>query len=132
MTKMETKTHETHTESVGGEGSMTLLNLTNFPPGGWKYREPSLNWTNPDPLNGIGLDAAVKMLQTVRLQNIEAHPNLDPSYAACREAIIAYTCHRLNYDPRWCGLPPAEVQRIASSLPKGVSSKKRCASCGRR
>jgi hypothetical protein len=130
MTKMETKSHETHTESVGGEGSMTLLNLTNFPPGGWKYFEPSLMWRNEDPLNGEGLDAAVKMLQMVRAQNPAS--NLDPSYAACREAIIAYTCTRLKYDPRWCGLPPAEVQRQESLLPKGVNARRRCASCGRR
>ena len=130
MTKMETKSHDTHTESVGGEGSMTLLNLTNFPPGGWKYREVSLSWVNPDPLHGEGLEHAIKLLQSVRAQNPAS--NLNPSYGACRDAIILYTCTRLKYDPKWCGLPPAEIQRRDSSLPRGVNSKRKCASCGRR
>jgi len=111
--------------------SMTLLSVTKFPSGGWKYREPSLNWTNPDPLNGEGLDHAVKLLQSVRAQNPAA--NLDPSYAACRDAIVQFTCARLKYDPRWCGLPPAEVQRRdEAAMPRGVGRKRKCASCGRR
>lgn len=130
MTKMETKVDANTTESVGGEGSMTLLNLTNFPPGGWLYREVTIGYSNPDPLNGEGLDYAVKLLQQVRANNPAS--NLDPSYSACRDAIVAYTCHRLKYDPRWCGLPPAELQKVSSALPKGVTARRKCASCGRR
>lgn len=106
---------------------ITLLDLNSFPPAGWTYREPSLNWTNPDPLNGEGLENAIRLLQMVRAQNPAA--NLDPSYTACRDAIIAYTCTRLRHDPRWCGPTPAEAQRIAAAYPV---SGRRCASCGRR
>lgn len=106
---------------------ITLLNTTSFPPKGWVYFEPELNWRNPDPLNGEGIHHAAKLLQMVRAQNPQA--NLDPSYAACLEAIKNFTCARLGYDERWCGLPPAEAQKLSSAHPV---SGRRCASCGRR
>lgn len=120
-------TPETATVSSGGQSEMTLLNMTAFPPKGWVYFEPSLNWRNPEPLNGEGISYAAKLLQIVRAQNPAA--NLDPSYAACLEAIRRYTCHRLKYDSRWCGLPPAEAQKQSAAYP---STRRGCASCGRR
>lgn len=119
-------TQETATVSSGEESKVTLLNLTNFPPGGWRYREVALNWTNPDPLNGEGFDHAVKLIAMVRAQNPAA--NLDPSLGACAKALVEYTCKRLNYDPRWCGLPPLEQQAINERY----APRRGCASCGRR
>jgi hypothetical protein len=79
-----------------------------------------------------GLGAVARALQMVRSQNPEA--NLDPSYGACLEAIKRYTCHRINYDPRWCGLPPEEIQTQAALKQAGRRSRRvqGCASCGKR
>lgn len=121
-------TQETATVSSDSPPSnVTLLNLTNFPPGGWRYREVALNWTNPDPLNGEGFEHAVALIQMVRAQNPAA--NLDPSFNACAEALIRYTCARLHYDPRFCGLPPLEQQILNAKNPQ---YGRKCASCGRR
>lgn len=108
--------------------TISLLNTDIFPPRGWTYREPSLNWTNPDPLNGEGIEHAIRLLQTVRAQNPAS--NLDPSYEACREAIVQFTCARLHYDPRWCGLPPLEQQAISERA--YAQAGRKCAGCGRR
>lgn len=108
---------------------MTYLDVNRFPPGGWKYREPSLSWTNPDPMNGEGFEHAVALIQMVRAQNIEAHPELDPSFSACAKALIDYTCLRIHHDRRFCGLPSYEQQLINAKDPH---YGRRCASCGRR
>lgn len=104
----------------------TLTNVRDFPPGGYIYREVSLNWINPEPLQG--LEHAAMLLQTVRLNNPAS--GLDPTYSACLEAVKLYTCTRLDYDPRFCGLPPEEMQAIAGA-PKSTP-RRGCASCGRR
>lgn len=125
-----TTAQETAAVSSGEKSHVTLINMTNFPPGGWKYREPSLNWELPRDIAMLGLDDAVQALQMVRAQNPAA--DLSPSYKDCLEAIKLYTCVRLKYDPRWCGLPPAEQQKVNEArTPKGVSFRK-CAGCGRR
>lgn len=103
-----------------------LINLREFPPHGYLYREPSLNWSMPRETAMLGLPDAARALQMVRAQNPSS--GLDPGYEACVDAIKAYTCIRLNFDSRWCGLPPAEEQRVQL-----VKAKKRrgCASCRR-
>lgn len=107
---------------------VTLLNFNNFPPKGWVYREPSLNW----PPKGFdflrSFDVIVGEMQMVRAQNPAS--NLDPSPNACAKALVAYTCARLQYDPRWCGLPPLEQQAINARYPE--HGRRGCASCGRR
>jgi hypothetical protein len=118
---------ETTTESSGGAAQISLTNLTQFPPGGYRYREVALNWEMPQAIAMLGLDDAVKALQMVRAQNPAS--GLSPLYADCLEAVQRYTCARLNNDPRWCGLPPAEAQKIDRS--QAVSGR-RCHSCGRR
>jgi hypothetical protein len=110
------------------DAQISLLNKSVFPPGGWKYFEPSLAWRNPDPLNGEGLDFAVRLLQIVRSRNPLS--DLDPTYSACLKAIVDFTCKRLKNDPRWCGLPPLVAQEEGARA--HAKTGRRCASCGRR
>lgn len=111
---------------------MQLINSKDFPPGGWQYREPSLNWSTTQEMAMAGLHAVASALQMVRSQNVAS--GLNPSYAACLEAVKAYTCHRIKYDPRWCGLPPEEIQTRSALRQAGQKSRKvqGCASCGKR
>lgn len=103
----------------------TLINTRDFPPGGYLYREPSLNWEAPEPLQG--LEHTARQLQMVRAQNPAS--NLDPSYEACLDAIKDYTAHRLNYDPKWCGVPPEPLNSVGNPTQKTVRG---CKGCGRR
>lgn len=102
----------------------TLINTRDFPPGGYLYREPELNWVAPEPLQG--LEHTARQLQMVRSQNLAA--GLDPSYDACVDAIKDYTAHRLNYNPKWCGTPPDPVDASGNPVKKTYG----CKSCGRR
>lgn len=109
------------------DADKVLTNLREFPPHGYVYREPSLNWEMPSEVAMIGLVEATNALQQVRLQNPAS--GLDPSFRACREAIMRYTCARLKYDPRWCGLPPSEEQKRSESVAR---KGRKCAGCSRR
>lgn len=100
----------------------TLTNLQDFPPGGYLYREPELDWSASPELALMGIDAVASALQMVRAQNPAS--GLNPSYAACLEAVKLYTCHRIDYDPRYCG--PRTI------VPKESTGRRRCASCGGR
>jgi hypothetical protein len=110
---------------------MTLTNLRNFPPGGYKYFEPSIPWRNPDPSNGEGIAHAARLLQMARAQNPDK--NLDPSYDACVDAIAEYTCARLKRDfsketwSQWC----ADTDGPAVN-PNSRSQISGCATCGGR
>ncbi len=78
---------------------MTLTNLRDMPPGGYRYREPSINWVVPNPF--LPIDMVAQELQKARANNPFA--GLNPSFNACLDAIKAYTCARLNFDPKYCG-----------------------------
>lgn len=131
---------QTETETAGRkkattitvDSKMQLINSKDFPPGGWQYREPSLNWSTTQEMAMAGLGAVAAALQMVRAQNPAS--GLNSSYKACLEAVKKYTCHRLNYDPRWCGLPPSEIQTRSALRQAGQKSRKvqGCASCGKR
>lgn len=103
---------------------MPLKNVHYTPPGGFKYREPSINWVVPDPMLPFGM--VVEQLQIARAQN--PHANLDPSFAACAKAIEDYTVARLHGDPEWC--IPDPVSPAASSPPPKVKVGRAC--CGHR
>lgn len=109
-----------------------LVNTADFPPGGYQFREPSLNWSTTSEIAMGGLDSTVRALQMVRAQNPDS--GLNPSYGACLEAVKEFTCKRLNDDPRWCGLPPEEIQTREALRQVGRKSRgiKGCASCGKR
>lgn len=100
------------------------LAKSNFPPGGFTYREPSLNWVATPELAGMGHKEVAKALQTVRIQNPTS--GLNPEMSACLQAVIDYTCARL---PEWC-----EDERDVSfeAIPTKGKKKKKCASCGKR
>lgn len=128
------------TVTIGGKEGTTitvdpkvqLINTKDFPPGGWQFRQAELNWSTTSEMAMAGLGAVAKALQMVRAQNPSS--GLDASYSACLEAVKAYTCHRINYDTRWCGLPPSEIQTRSALRQAGQKSRKvqGCASCGKR
>lgn len=103
----------------------TLIELNVFPPGGYPYFEPSINWRNPDPYQDI--KTAARLLQRVRAQNPAA--GLDPSYEACLDAVRVFTCARLHGNPKFC----MEVDGSGNYVlpPGSIPIKaKRCAGCG--
>lgn len=102
---------------------MPLLDRNKWPPGGFPYREPSLNWSAPN--DGLGFDLRVGQIQAVRLANPSA--GLDPSWEACQIALDVYTCTRIKNDPAWCvsGLNP-----VAIAFDTARKIKPRCATCG--
>jgi len=114
----------------------TLTNLTEFPPWGYLYREPALNWSVPPDLAMQGLQAVADAVRMVRMQNPAS--GLDPSYSACVEAVKRYTCARLAQNPdalrRYCS--SVETQALAPSQRDMSQPTRRsrvgCASCGRR
>ncbi len=121
----------TESQSSGGT-QVQLINLTSFPPNGYFYREVSLNWETTQEIAMGGLERVVRALQMVRANNPAS--NLNPSYEACMTDVKNYTCRRLNYDERWCGLPPEEIQTQNALKQVGRRSRavKGCASCGKR
>jgi hypothetical protein len=105
---------------------MTLTNLTEFPPGGYQYKEPSIGWIAPKELTMIGLLDVARALAVARAQNPTS--GLDPSLPACLEAVKDYTCARLRNNPKYCG-PPREARETDHS--RAIKGPKPCASCGR-
>lgn len=99
---------------------MTLTNLNQFPPGGYRFFQPEINFHVPKDLAMIGLYDVARALQIARAQNPAS--GLDPSFEACVEAIKLYTCVRINGDPKFCGPQPAETPK---------TKRAGCASCGR-
>lgn len=109
---------------------LTLRVDAPFPPHGYLYREPAINWEAPRELAMQGLDFVASALSTARAQNPAS--GLDPSYAACVEAVKQFQCARFAGRPealeRFCGGPqPAPVARDASRAAQGG-----CRSCGGR
>lgn len=99
---------------------MPLLNRNDFPPGGFPYREPSLNWSAP--ADGAPFDIRVSQIQSVRAANPAA--TLSPDRRDCEAALDLYTCARLHNDPRWCAVVtnasaralPAPAKRVGCSF----------------
>lgn len=110
---------------------MTLINLRDFPPGGYPYREPNLNWeVRPSSDLALqGLEEVAKELSKTRARN--PHAGLNPSLEACLEDIKKYTCARLMYDPRFCADPPPDFVGVRANWLPQIGSKP-CFSCGRK
>lgn len=115
---------------------MRLTNTSDFPPHGFQYYEPSLDWRAPHDLALQGMPFVAKALQMVRAQNPAS--GLDPSYEACVTAISEFTCARLAQWPdklaHFCGGEPVtEQEKAAAAAAQRVASAPRgCASCGGR
>lgn len=106
---------------------MKLINTSNFPPHGFLFYQPELNWRAPRELAQQGLDAVARALQSVRANNPQA--GLDPSYEACVAAIGAYTCARLAGTKAFndfCGGEPVTAQERAAV----AAAQKRAAKVG--
>lgn len=102
---------------------MPLLNPHTFPPGGFDYFEPSINWR--PPTRGQSLAQVTRQLQTARAQNPFA--GLDPSYEACWTSIETYTCARLHNNPRHCTRTAAQA-KAAREARKAIG----CVTCGKK
>jgi hypothetical protein len=112
-----------------------LINLTTFPPKGYQYFEPALNWRVSRELAHQGLDVVAKELQRVRMNNPQA--GLDPSYEACVKSIGEFTCARLAGTTAFyelCGgEPQTDQERAAVKAALNRATQPRgCASCGGR
>ena len=106
---------------------ITLIELNKMPPGGYPYFEPSINWRAPDKFQTW--DVIAHQLQVARAQNPAA--GLDPSYAACVEAVKLFTCARLHFDPKYCGEANGTTTLYAAS--SSVPAKgPRCGGCAKR
>lgn len=107
----------------------TLTNTTNFPNGGYAYREPSIRF-HALPNSSLamqGIAAVAEALRMARLQNPAS--GLNPDYDECVEAVKRYTCARLNNDPRFCSSTEQTVKQVV--VAKKVA-RKRCKTCGSR
>lgn len=100
---------------------MPLLDRTKMPPGGFYYREPSVNWSTSNAY--LPFDMIVGEIQAVRVANPVS--GLDPTTVACEEALDTYTCARLKNDSKWCS---GGVVAAAVAASRKVSSG--CSSCG--
>lgn len=113
---------------------MTLTNRKEFPPQGYLYFEPAVNWRAPRDLATQGLRAVALALQQVRAQN--PHVGLDPSYDACVRAISEHTCARLSAWPElqrhFCvGGEQTDQERQAAEAMRKATEPRKCAGCGR-
>lgn len=104
---------------------MPLLDRNKFPPGGFPYREPSLNWSAP--ADGAPFNDRVRQMQAVRAANPTAA--LDPTFDACAAALDLYTCTRLKNDPAWCA--PA-TDPVVRAVVKARATRPPCKTCGKR
>lgn len=104
---------------------MPLLDRNKFPPGGFPYREPSVNWTAPR--DGLDFRLRARQIQAVRIANPAA--GLNPDIRACEESLDLYTCTRLGNDPTWCVAPTDPVARV---LAAAQATPPRCGGCGHR
>jgi hypothetical protein len=102
-----------------------------FPPRGFIFRQPEIQWQVPQETAMLGLRDAARALQMARAQNVDS--GLDPSYEACERAIRDYTCERMKSDPellaKFCGEIPEEL--TVETKQRKTRGAKKCASCGR-
>ena len=105
---------------------MALLSRSKLPPGGFPYREPSINWEVSGAAAKQPFELIVYEIQSVRINNPNA--GLNPSFEACAAALDAYTCARLHYDRKWCSQQDSAVGRVAKENKKPAP----CKSCGKR
>lgn len=68
-----------------------------FPPGGWQFFEPAINWHAPVGLRFVEcVDAIIK----IRLANPRF--NLSTDWHTVADTLDTFTCHRINFDPHYC------------------------------
>lgn len=103
---------------------MPLITRQKMPPGGFFFREPTLNWSTPNPF--LPFDMIVRQIQSLRVSNQAA--GLNPAGEAIAAELEAYTCARLNGDLRWCSPPQSAVAQLMESQRKET---KKCAGCGK-
>lgn len=74
-----------------------LKSRTQWPPGGWKFRQQQTNWTLPP---GLDFDTAVRAIVNHRKANQQHRLSLDRDVVA--NELDDYTCRRLKNHPSYC------------------------------
>lgn len=100
---------------------MPLIDRNKMPAGGFFYREESLKWETPNAF--LPFTMIARQIQTVRVANPTS--GLNPEFNACCNDLDAFTCARLENNPRWCAVPIK-----SPSVKVGVKQSGRCAACG--
>jgi hypothetical protein len=103
---------------------MPLLDPSKYPPGGFSYFEPSINWRAP--ATGLPIGMVAEQVQMARAQNPFA--GLNPSYEACYAAVERYTCARLKNNPRWCVVDAQQAAQLRA-VRKAAAV---CGGCGKK
>lgn len=78
---------------------MKLIDRSQFPPGGWIFRQPETGWQVPNPMNH-SFDETVRIIADHRLQNPRF--NLSTSFDQVASDLESQTCARLGNNPHWC------------------------------
>lgn len=104
---------------------MPLLSRTKFPPGGFPYFEPRLNWRAPSD----GAPFTLRVTQMMKVRAANPSSGLNPSREACSDDLDAYTCARLGNDPQWCVSVANPVMAAITTTRKSVGG---CGGCGSR
>jgi hypothetical protein len=105
---------------------MTLVNLTDFPPGGYQFNQPQIPWEAPQELASQGLEIVARALQQVRINN--PNSGLDPSFEACLNDVAEFQCARFQHKPKllakFCGDKSSALAQAAAVKQRG------CGGCG--
>lgn len=109
---------------------MPLIDRSKMPPGGFPFREPTLNWSLPPSEQFIGFWHTVEAVQRVRAQNM--NKGLDPSRAAVARAVDEYQCARLKGDERWCQAEESAEAKAEQARAVQATPRKKCGTCGGR
>ena len=82
--------------------SYMLKSRTKYPPGGWRFREPAMNWILP---SGLGFKQAVEAITNKRKQNPRF--KLPTDSVTVEAELDLFTCALLKNDPYYCDGPEA-------------------------
>lgn len=92
--------------------SYMLKSRSKYPPGGWRFREPAMNWILP---SGLGFKQAVEAITNKRKQNPRF--KLPTDSVTVEAELDSFTCALLKNDPYYCDGPEA------TSFPKPLPVK---------
>lgn len=116
--------------------SLTLINTSDMPPGGYAFRQAAINFDVPphSELALMGLSHVAHALQQARINNPAA--GLNPDIVACIEDVKAFQCARLAHKPKvlevFCGERAGGQAQSVYDPGKPVGKQGGCKSCGKR
>lgn len=109
--------------------TLDALDTHTFPPGGWSYRQPQLNWSTPTPL-GSTFAQTVELIRKVRVKNpaVSAKHNLSTDSEAIAQELLLYTRRRLKLPDN--PIPKAEAPGVFSRPLGAVAAAGRAIAAG--